>query len=146
MADIVLINPKFTPSYWGLNYAMPLLNASAVLPVINLPLLAALTPPQHAVTLIDENVAGIDFDRCARADIVGLTGMNVQRARMREILGELGAEFPNLMKAREQIPRGRRTFARARFRGRLSIFWSDRGLDQVIPPSCSNSSRRASSI
>jgi hypothetical protein len=86
VADIVLINPKFTPSYWGLNYAMPLLDAKAVLPIINLPLLAALTPPQHAVTLIDENVEEIDFDRCARADIVGLTGMNVQRVRMREIL------------------------------------------------------------
>jgi radical SAM superfamily enzyme YgiQ (UPF0313 family) len=89
VASIVLINPKFTPSYWGLNYAMPLLDAKAVLPVINLPLLAALTPPQHAVTLIDENVAEIDFDRCAGADIVGVTGMNVQRSRMREILGEL---------------------------------------------------------
>ena len=89
MADIVLVNPRFTPSYWGLNYAMPLLDAKVVLPVINLPLLAALTPPGHAVTLIDENIAAIDFDRCARADIVGLTGMNVQRARMREILVEL---------------------------------------------------------
>ena len=89
MADIVLINPRFSPSYWGLNYAMPLLDAKAVLPVINLPLLAALTPPGHAVSLIDENVAEIDFDRCQRADIVGLTGMNVQRARMREILAEL---------------------------------------------------------
>jgi radical SAM superfamily enzyme YgiQ (UPF0313 family) len=89
MADIVLINPRFTPSYWGLNYAMPLLDAKAVLPVINLPLLAALTPPGHEVSLIDENVAAIDFDRCQRADIVGLTGMNVQRARMREILVEL---------------------------------------------------------
>jgi radical SAM superfamily enzyme YgiQ (UPF0313 family) len=89
VADIILINPKFTPSYWGLNYAMPLLDASAALPVINLPLLAALTPSRHAVTLIDENVAEIDFDRCARADIVGLTGMNVQRGRMRAILAEL---------------------------------------------------------
>src|SRR5262249_40433139 len=30
-----------------------------------------------------------DFDRCARADIVGVTGMVVQRKRMREILTEL---------------------------------------------------------
>jgi radical SAM superfamily enzyme YgiQ (UPF0313 family) len=89
MADIVLINPCFTPSYWGLNYAMPLLDAKAVLPVINLPLLAALTPPEHTVSLIDENVTEIDFARCERADIVGLTGMNVQRGRTREILVEL---------------------------------------------------------
>ena len=32
-----------------------------------------------AITLVDENVEAIDFDRLARADIVGLTGMSVQR-------------------------------------------------------------------
>ena len=91
MADIVLINPRFSPSYWGMNYALPFLGAKSVLPVINLPLLAALTPPGHSVTVIDENVEEIDYERCGRADIVGLTGMNVQRARMHEILAELKA-------------------------------------------------------
>jgi radical SAM superfamily enzyme YgiQ (UPF0313 family) len=89
MADIVLINPRFEVSYWGLEHAMPFLGIKAVLPVANLPLLAALTPPGHRVTLVDENVEAIDFARCARADIVGLTGMNVQRQRMKEILSEL---------------------------------------------------------
>ena len=91
MADIVLINPRFNPSYWGMNYALPFLGAEAVLPVINLPLLAALTPPGHTVTIIDENVQPIDFDLCERADIVGITGMNVQRVRMHAILDELTA-------------------------------------------------------
>ena len=89
MADIVLINPRFEVSYWGLEHAMPFLGVEAVLPVANLPLLAALTPLGHSVTLVDENVEAIDFARCARADIVGLTGMNVQRLRMKEILDEL---------------------------------------------------------
>src|SRR5207237_5082720 len=31
----------------------------------------------------------IDFDRCARADIVGVTGMSVQRFRMRQIVETL---------------------------------------------------------
>ncbi len=52
-------------------------------------LLAALTPAEHTVTLIDENVEPIDWERCQRADIVGLTGMSVQRFRMKEILAEL---------------------------------------------------------
>ena len=68
---------------------MPFLGVKAAMPVANLPLLAALTPPGHKVTLVDENVEPIDFDRCARADIVGVTGMNVQRPRMKEILTEL---------------------------------------------------------
>ena len=89
MADIVLINPKFFPTYWGLDYALPLFRKSAILPPLNLALLAALTPAWHTVTIIDENVEAIDYERCARADIVGVTGMAVQRARMREIITEL---------------------------------------------------------
>jgi radical SAM superfamily enzyme YgiQ (UPF0313 family) len=89
MAHIVLINPRFEPSYWGLEHALPLFDAKANLPVACLPLLAALTPAGHSVTLIDENVETIDFELCARADTVGLTGMIVQRFRMCEILCEL---------------------------------------------------------
>jgi radical SAM superfamily enzyme YgiQ (UPF0313 family) len=89
MADIVLINPRFEVSYWGMEYALPFLGKRANLPVACLPLLAALTPEEHTVTLIDENVEPIDWERCRRADIVGVTGMSVQRFRMKEVLAEL---------------------------------------------------------
>ena len=89
MADIVVINPRFDPSYWGLEHALPLFGKRANLPVACLPLLSALTPEDHQVTLLDENVTPLDFDRISRADIVGVTGMSVQRFRMREILEEL---------------------------------------------------------
>mgnify|MGYP001551203144 FL=1 len=89
MADIVIISPRFEVSYWGMEHALPFFGKRANLPIAALPLLAALTPQGHTVTLIDENVEAIDYDRCARADIVGLTGMIVQRTRMREILTEL---------------------------------------------------------
>ncbi len=89
MADIVLINPRFEISYWGMEHALSFAGKQANLPVACLPLLAALTPAEHSVTIIDENVEPIDWERCARADIVGVTGMSVQRFRMREILSEL---------------------------------------------------------
>jgi len=89
MADIVLVNPRFELSYWGFEHALPLVRKRANLPTACLPLLAALTPEKHHITLIDENVEEIDFARLARADIVGLTGMSVQRERMQEILREL---------------------------------------------------------
>ena len=44
MADIVLINPRFEVSYWGLEHALPLLGKKCNLPTACLPLLAALTP------------------------------------------------------------------------------------------------------
>lgn len=86
MAHIILINPKFDPSFWGLEYALDLAGAKAILPVAALPLVAALTPPEHRIELLDENVEHIDYDRCAKADIVGLTGMSVQRFRMRRVV------------------------------------------------------------
>ncbi len=89
MADIVLINPRFEVSYWGMEHALPLLGKRANMPVACLPLLAALTPDEHTVTLMDENVEAINYERCAQADIVGITGMSVQRFRMKEILAEL---------------------------------------------------------
>lgn len=89
MADIIFINPRFDMSYWGMENALPFLGKRANLPVACLPLLAALTPEEHTVTLIDENVEPIDFERCGRADIVGVTGMSCQRHRMREILADL---------------------------------------------------------
>jgi radical SAM superfamily enzyme YgiQ (UPF0313 family) len=89
MAQIIFINPRFEVSYWGLEHALPLIGKRANMPLAALPLLAALTPREHSVTLVDENIEAIDFDRCARADIVGLTGMVVQRGRMRQILEEL---------------------------------------------------------
>jgi radical SAM superfamily enzyme YgiQ (UPF0313 family) len=89
MADIVLVNPRFEVSFWGMEYALALTGKRANLPVACLPLLAAITPKEHTVTLIDENVEPIDWERCRRADIVGITGMSVQRFRMKEILAEL---------------------------------------------------------
>ena len=86
MAEIVIINPRFDTSFWGLEHCMQLFGKRANLPVACLALLAALVPDHHEVTLIDENVEDIDFDRLARADLVCLTGMSIQGRRLIEIL------------------------------------------------------------
>ena len=89
MARICLINPRFPTSFWGLNHGLPLLNKKSNMPVLALPVLAGLTPAEHEVVCVDENIEDIDFDSLGQFDIVGLTGMTVQRDRMREILLEL---------------------------------------------------------
>ena len=70
VADIVLINPRFELSFWGLEHCMRLVGKRANLPVACLALLAALVPDRHHVTLLDENVEDIDFERMGRADLV----------------------------------------------------------------------------
>ena len=89
MADIVIINPRFDISFWGLEHCMKLFGKRANLPVACLALLAALVPDHHDVTVIDENVEDIDFDRLGRADLVCLTGMSIQGQRLIEILEEV---------------------------------------------------------
>jgi radical SAM superfamily enzyme YgiQ (UPF0313 family) len=91
VADIVIVNPRFDLSFWGMEKCMGLLGKRANLPVACLPLLAALVPRHHDVTLIDENVEPIDFERLGRADMVCFTGMSVQAQRLREILKEVRA-------------------------------------------------------
>lgn len=89
MARIVLIHPRFEHSYWGLEYALPIVGKKANVPVAALPLLAAVTPNNHDIRIIDEAVESINYEELMNADIVGLTGMSVQRFRMKEILIEL---------------------------------------------------------
>lgn len=89
MARIVLINPEFKTSYWNFNHSLKIFGREAVTPTSALPLLAALTPETHEVILMDEAVESLDYAVIESADIVGLTGMIVQRERMREIARDL---------------------------------------------------------
>ena len=47
MADIVLINPRFEMSFWGMELILPFIGRRANMPVAALPLLAALTPSKQ---------------------------------------------------------------------------------------------------
>ncbi len=53
---------------------------------IALPTIAALTPPEHPVTVVDENFEEIDFDQ--PCDLVGLTGTTQQAPRAYQIARE----------------------------------------------------------
>jgi radical SAM superfamily enzyme YgiQ (UPF0313 family) len=88
--SICLINPKFKPSYWGFEYALPLYPGDKRSTMISgsLPTVAGLSG-DHDVRLVDENVEEIDWDSLRACDIVGVTGMIVQKERIREILTRL---------------------------------------------------------
>jgi len=88
--SICLINPRFEPSYWGFDFALPLYPGDKRSTMISGALSAvAGMCGDHRVTLVDENVEDIDWDSMAHYDIVGVTGMIVQKERMREILSRL---------------------------------------------------------
>ncbi len=89
--SVCVINPRFEPAFWGHDFLLPLLDGDKRCWMASgaLPLLAALAPDGVAVELLDENVREIDWDDLRRFDVIGVTGMIVQRRRMLEILREL---------------------------------------------------------
>ena len=84
---ICLIAPKNPESFWTFDRILPSLNKKCVFPNLSLPTVAGITPREHEVVLMDENVEEIDFD--VEADIIGLTGYVVHKRR----IFELAAEF-----------------------------------------------------
>ncbi len=88
--SICLINPRFEPSYWGFEYALPLYPGGKRSTMISgaLSSVAGLCG-DHDVYLLDENVEEIDWESLHDFDIVGVTGMNVQRERIHQILVRL---------------------------------------------------------
>jgi len=78
-----LVYPKFPPSFWSFGYIKRIGRFAAVMPPLGLAILAALTPPDLEIEIVDENVEDIDFD--ADCDLVALSAMAIQEARLFEI-------------------------------------------------------------
>ena len=82
---LLLINPKFPESFWTFKWAISeiLPRTRATNPPLGLATLAALTPSDWGIRLVDENVEPLPLS--PEADIVGICGMGVQVARQREL-------------------------------------------------------------
>ena len=78
--EIYLVQPKFPPSYWGLESMLRLTPFRAVNAPLGLLTLAALTPREYRVTLCDEN-AGEPVDYDTSAQIVGITGYEAKASQ-----------------------------------------------------------------
>ena len=83
---IYLVTPKNPPSFWTYDRILPTIGKDCIFPNLSMPTVAGLTPREHEIVLCDENVEPIDFD--VDADIVGVTGYIIHRARMLEIIDE----------------------------------------------------------
>ncbi len=83
---IHLVTPKNPQSFWTFQSILPILAKDCTLPNLSMPTVAGLTPPEHEVTLCDENVDEVNFD--VEADIVGVTGYIIHRERILGIADE----------------------------------------------------------
>jgi len=80
---ILFVYPCFPMSFWSFGYIKQIGGFTAVMPPLGLAILAALTPPEFDVEIVDENIEAIDFD--AECDVVALSAMAIQEARLFEV-------------------------------------------------------------
>ncbi len=86
MYKIGLIQPKSPETFWNLSGALEFTNKKAHIPPLGVATVAALTPPEFDVEIIDESIEEIPFDN--KYDIVGITGYYFHAKRMFEISAE----------------------------------------------------------
>ncbi|MEM7007771.1 MAG: radical SAM protein [Thermodesulfobacteriota bacterium] len=84
---LLLINPRFPESFWSFKWAVDNImprDVRTVNPPLGLATLAALTPQDWEIEIIDENIESIPLN--PDADIIGICGMGVQFKRQTELL------------------------------------------------------------
>ena len=80
---VLLVCPRFPDSLWSFNGITDIVGVKSAQSPLGLATVAALTPSDWEVEILDENIEDIDFD--APADVVGISMFNVQYARALEI-------------------------------------------------------------
>ena len=83
---IAMVHPKFPPSFWSFGFIKEIGGFKTVMPPLGLATLAALTPEEYDVVIVDENIEEIDFE--INADIIVLSSMAIQEERLFEVADE----------------------------------------------------------
>ena len=86
MIKILLIQPKNPETFWTTLSTSSLTKTKSNLAPLGLATVAALTPPDFEVEIVDENVVEIPFD--ASYDIVGITGYTLHSQRIFNIASQ----------------------------------------------------------
>jgi len=84
---LLLINPRFPESFWSFKWVVDNIMPSEIRtinPPLGLATLAALSPKDWKIEIIDENIESIPLK--PQADIIGICGMGVQFKRQSELL------------------------------------------------------------
>jgi len=83
---LLLINPKVPESFWSFKWAVHriLPGKRAVNPPLGLATVAALTPDDWQVEIVDENIEPVPLNPAT--DVIGIGGMGVQAPRQHELI------------------------------------------------------------
>ena len=82
---VLLVFPRYAKSFGTFDHAFALLGVRAFMPPQGLLLMAALLPREWEIKFVDENVRPVRREELDWAEVVFLSGMHVQRARINEL-------------------------------------------------------------
>ncbi len=83
---ILLLYPKFPPSYWSYEGLLKLIGRKTLLPPLSLITVAAILPQEWEFRLVDCNATDVTDGDWAWADLVLVSGMIVQKPNMLELI------------------------------------------------------------
>jgi radical SAM superfamily enzyme YgiQ (UPF0313 family) len=81
---VLLIYPKFPPTYWGSQYYLPLVGKKAAMPPLGLITIAAMMPEGYEVRLVDLACRALEEADLEWADMVCLSAMLTQKSSLFE--------------------------------------------------------------
>jgi radical SAM superfamily enzyme YgiQ (UPF0313 family) len=76
---MLFVYPEFEPSYWGMQYSLPIAQRKALMPPLGLLTIAAMTPESYELRVVDENTTQLTDADIEWADIVLFSAMLVQK-------------------------------------------------------------------
>ena len=88
---VLMVYPDMPPTYWSMRYALPFIGRKAAFPPLGLLTVAALLPPDAEVSLVDLNVAPLTDAAIARADLVFVSAMIVQKESLAQVVQRCNA-------------------------------------------------------
>jgi radical SAM superfamily enzyme YgiQ (UPF0313 family) len=82
---LLLVFPRYSPSFGTFEYAFPLVGAKAFMPPQGLLVIAAALPSHWRVRFVDENLRPASARDFAWAEVVFVSGMHIQRGQINDI-------------------------------------------------------------
>jgi len=76
---LLFVYPDFDATYWGMQYALPLVGRRSFMPPLGLMTIAAMTPPEYEVRIVDMNCEPLEDKQIHWADMVFFSAMMMQQ-------------------------------------------------------------------
>ncbi|MFL6446904.1 MAG: DUF4070 domain-containing protein [Bryobacteraceae bacterium] len=77
--NLLFVYPDFDPTYWGMQYALPLVGRRSFMPPLGLMTIAAMTPLEYEIRIVDMNCEPLKDEQIEWADIVLFSAMMMQQ-------------------------------------------------------------------